>query len=139
MLPTRPLSRVTEIDPHLLPADFSGTIVARCLTSETRRRVSELLAQGKVVAIFPGGPDLALFQITSRVSYPRRIELIIFETRCRTGRSLSLIGKPITVYSLRQTEKAKMALSLRCQTMATAGTGLPDEDEVIVWSSHVQW
>ncbi len=130
---------MTEIDPHLLPVDFSGTIVARCLTGGTRRRVSELLAQGKVVAIFPGGPDLALFQITSRVSYPTRIELIIFETRCRTGRSLSLIGKPITVYSLRQTEKAKMALSLRCQTMATAGTGLPDEDEVIVWSSHVQW
>lgn len=49
------LCRVPEIDPHLLPVDFSGTPEARRLTSETRRRAAELLAQGKVVAIFPAG------------------------------------------------------------------------------------
>lgn len=49
------LCRVPEIDPHLLPVDFSGTPDARRLTGETRRRATELLAQGKVVAIFPGG------------------------------------------------------------------------------------
>jgi putative hemolysin len=49
------LCRVPEIDPHLLPVDFSGTPEARRLTSETRRRAAQLLAQGKVVAIFPAG------------------------------------------------------------------------------------
>jgi putative hemolysin len=49
------LCRVPEVDPHLLPVDFSGTAEARRLTGETRRRATELLAQGKVVAIFPGG------------------------------------------------------------------------------------
>lgn len=49
------LCRVPEVDPHLLPVDFSGTAQARRLTAETRRRASELLAQGKVVAIFPAG------------------------------------------------------------------------------------
>jgi putative hemolysin len=49
------LCRVPEIDPHLLPVDFSGTPEARRLTGETRRRAASLLAQGKVVAIFPGG------------------------------------------------------------------------------------
>jgi putative hemolysin len=49
------LCRVPEIDPHLLPVDFSGTPEARRLTSDTRRRAAQLLAQGKVVAIFPAG------------------------------------------------------------------------------------
>jgi putative hemolysin len=49
------LCRVPEIDPHLLPVDFSGTPEARRLTGETRRRATDLLAQGKVVAIFPAG------------------------------------------------------------------------------------
>lgn len=49
------LCRVPEVDPHLLPVDFSGTPAARRLTGETRRRAAELLAQGKVVAIFPAG------------------------------------------------------------------------------------
>jgi putative hemolysin len=49
------LCRVPEIDPHLLPVDFSGTPEARRLTGETRRRAAQLLAQGKVVAIFPAG------------------------------------------------------------------------------------
>lgn len=49
------LCRVPEIDPHLLPVDFSGTPEARRLTGDTRRRAAQLLAQGKVVAIFPAG------------------------------------------------------------------------------------
>ncbi|MCB6179767.1 lysophospholipid acyltransferase family protein [Rhodobacter sp. Har01] len=49
------LCRVPEVDPHLLPVDFSGTPEARRLTGETRRKAAELLAAGKVVAIFPGG------------------------------------------------------------------------------------
>jgi putative hemolysin len=49
------LCRVPEMDPHLLPVDFSGTPRARRLTSATRSRAAELLAQGHVVAIFPGG------------------------------------------------------------------------------------
>ncbi len=49
------LCKVPEVDPHLLPVDFSGTPEARRLTGETRRRAAELLSQGKVVAIFPGG------------------------------------------------------------------------------------
>jgi putative hemolysin len=49
------LCRIPEIDPHLLPVDFSGTPEARRLTGETRRRAAALLAQGKVVAIFPAG------------------------------------------------------------------------------------
>lgn len=49
------LCRVPEVDPHLLPVDFSGTPEARRLTGETRKRAAELLAQGKVVAIFPAG------------------------------------------------------------------------------------
>ncbi len=49
------LCRVPEIDPHLLPVDFSGTPEARRLTGETGRRAADLLAQGKVVAIFPAG------------------------------------------------------------------------------------
>lgn len=49
------LCRVPEVDPYLLPVDFSGTPEARRLTGETRRRAATLLAQGKVVAIFPAG------------------------------------------------------------------------------------
>jgi putative hemolysin len=49
------LCQVPEIAPHLLPVDFSGTPEARRLTSATRRRAAELLAAGKVVAIFPAG------------------------------------------------------------------------------------
>jgi putative hemolysin len=49
------LCRVPEVDPHLLPVDFSGTPEARRLTGETRRRAAALLAAGQVVAIFPGG------------------------------------------------------------------------------------
>lgn len=49
------LCRVPEVDPHLLPVDFSGTPEARRLTGETRRRAAELLSEGKTVAIFPGG------------------------------------------------------------------------------------
>ncbi|MDM7931200.1 lysophospholipid acyltransferase family protein [Tabrizicola sp.] len=49
------LCQVPEIAPHLLPVDFSGTSAARRLTSATRRRAGELLAEGKVVAIFPAG------------------------------------------------------------------------------------
>ena len=49
------LCQVPEIAPHLLPVDFTGTPEARRLTSATRRRAAELLAAGKVVAIFPAG------------------------------------------------------------------------------------
>ncbi len=49
------LCRVPEIAPHLLQVDFSGTPEARRLTGQTRRRAAELLAAGKVVAVFPAG------------------------------------------------------------------------------------
>lgn len=49
------LCRVPEVDPYLLPVDFSGTPEARRLTAETRRRAASLLAAGKVVAVFPAG------------------------------------------------------------------------------------
>jgi putative hemolysin len=49
------LCRVPEIDPHLLPVDFSGTPEARRLTAETRQRAAALLSAGKVVAVFPAG------------------------------------------------------------------------------------
>lgn len=49
------LCRVPEIDPHLLPVDFSGTAQARRLTAETRRKAAALLEAGKVVAVFPAG------------------------------------------------------------------------------------
>lgn len=49
------LCQVPEIAPHLLPVDFSGTPEARRLTSATRRRAVDLLAQGKVVVMFPAG------------------------------------------------------------------------------------
>lgn len=49
------LCRVPEIDPYLLPVDFSGTPEARRLTAETRRQATALLQAGKVVAVFPAG------------------------------------------------------------------------------------
>lgn len=49
------LCQVPEIEPHLLPVDFSGTAAARRLTAETRRKATDLLAAGKVVALFPAG------------------------------------------------------------------------------------
>ena len=49
------LCRVPEVEPHLLPVDFSGTAAARRLTGETRRRAADLLLAGKVVAVFPAG------------------------------------------------------------------------------------
>jgi putative hemolysin len=49
------LCRLPEVDPYLLPVDFSGTPEGRRLTAETRRRAAELLAAGKVVAVFPAG------------------------------------------------------------------------------------
>lgn len=49
------LCRLPELDPHLLPVDFSGTPEARRLTGETRRRATMLLAQGQTVALFPAG------------------------------------------------------------------------------------
>lgn len=49
------LCRVPEVDPYLLPVDFSGTPEARRLTAETRRRAAALLLAGKVVAVFPAG------------------------------------------------------------------------------------
>lgn len=49
------LCRVPEVDPHLLPVDFSGSPEARRITGETRRRAVELLARGQTVAIFPAG------------------------------------------------------------------------------------
>ncbi len=49
------LCKVPEVEPHLLPVDFSGTPAARRLTGETRRRAAQLLSGGQVVALFPGG------------------------------------------------------------------------------------
>ncbi|HLQ20444.1 MAG TPA: lysophospholipid acyltransferase family protein [Tabrizicola sp.] len=49
------LCRVPEVDPFLLPVDFSGTPEARRLTAETRRKAAALLQAGQVVAIFPAG------------------------------------------------------------------------------------
>ncbi|MFO1202789.1 MAG: lysophospholipid acyltransferase family protein [Tabrizicola sp.] len=61
------LCRVPEVDPYLLPVDFSGTPEARRLTAETRRRAASLLAAGKVVAVFPaGGVATANHPLTGR-------------------------------------------------------------------------
>jgi putative hemolysin len=49
------LCNVPEVQPHLLPVDFAGTPDARRLTGQTRKRATQLLADGQVVAIFPGG------------------------------------------------------------------------------------
>jgi putative hemolysin len=47
------LCRVPEVDPHLLPVDFSGTSEARRLTAETRRHAAGLLAEGFLPAVLP--------------------------------------------------------------------------------------
>lgn len=61
------LCRVPEIDPFLLPVDFSGTAEARRLTAETRRQAAALLQAGKVVAVFPaGGVSTANKPLTGR-------------------------------------------------------------------------
>lgn len=49
------LCQPRELTPHLLPVDFSGTAQARKASGQSRRLAVELLTQGKVVAIFPGG------------------------------------------------------------------------------------
>lgn len=46
---------VPEVQPHLLPVDFDGTPDSRRLTGQTRKRATQLLSDGQVVAIFPGG------------------------------------------------------------------------------------
>jgi putative hemolysin len=47
--------KLPEVQPHLLPVDFDGTPDARRLTGQTRKRATQLLSNGQVVAIFPGG------------------------------------------------------------------------------------
>lgn len=49
------LCNIPEVQPHLLPVDFDGTPDARRLTGQTRKRATQLLSDGQVVAIFPGG------------------------------------------------------------------------------------
>lgn len=49
------LCNIPEVQPHLLPVDFDGTADARRLTGQTRKRATQLLSDGQVVAIFPGG------------------------------------------------------------------------------------
>lgn len=55
IMTNRVLCHIPEVEPHLLPVDFSPGREARRLTGETRRRAVELLAQGQTVAIFPAG------------------------------------------------------------------------------------
>lgn len=49
------LCQPAEVTPHLLPVDFTGTAEGRRLSAQSRRLAAELLAAGKVVAVFPGG------------------------------------------------------------------------------------
>ncbi len=49
------LCQPAEVTPHLLPIDFSGTPQARKTSAQSRRLAIELLAAGKVVAMFPAG------------------------------------------------------------------------------------
>ena len=49
------LCQPAEIAPHLLPIDFSGTAEARRASAQSRKLAMDLLAAGKVVAIFPAG------------------------------------------------------------------------------------
>lgn len=49
------LCQPAEVTPHLLPIDFSGTPEARRTSGHSRRLAADLLAAGKVVAVFPGG------------------------------------------------------------------------------------
>lgn len=174
------LCRVPEVDPHLLPVDFSGTPQAQRLTAETRRRAADLLAAGKVVAIFPGGgvatanrpllgravdspwhpfvgrlatlpgvtvlpvhfqgQNSRLFQMASHTSYPLRVALIFHETRRRIGRPLTLtLGAPLASDTLRKLDRGAVAEVLRRHTMALAGPGAADPDEVFTWPAHIRW
>lgn len=49
------LCQPPEIRQHLLPIDFSGTAGARKASAHSRKHAIDLLAAGKVVAIFPAG------------------------------------------------------------------------------------
>jgi putative hemolysin len=49
------LCQPPEISQHLLPIDFSGTAEARRASAQSRKLAMDLLAAGKVVAIFPAG------------------------------------------------------------------------------------
>lgn len=49
------LCQPPEVRQHLLPIDFSGTAEARRASGQSRRLALDLLAAGKVVAVFPGG------------------------------------------------------------------------------------
>lgn len=49
------LCQPREVSQHLLPIDFSGTAEAKKASAQSRRLASDLLAAGKVVAMFPAG------------------------------------------------------------------------------------
>ena len=49
------LCRLPELRPHLLPIDFSETPQAREVNLATRKAALQELAEGKVIALFPGG------------------------------------------------------------------------------------
>jgi putative hemolysin len=49
------LCQPAEVTPHLLPVDFSGTPEGRRISANSRKVAADLLAAGKVVAVFPGG------------------------------------------------------------------------------------
>lgn len=49
------LCQPPEVSQHLLPIDFSGTAEARRASAQSRKLALDLLAAGKVVAIFPAG------------------------------------------------------------------------------------
>lgn len=55
ILTNKLLCGLPEMQPHLLPVDFSGSRQAQRLTGETRRRAAQLLIEGQTVAIFPAG------------------------------------------------------------------------------------
>jgi len=49
------LCQPPEVSQHLLPIDFSGTAEAKKASAQSRKLAGDLLAAGKVVAIFPAG------------------------------------------------------------------------------------
>lgn len=49
------LCQPPEVSQHLLPIDFSGTPEAKKASAQSRKLAAELLAAGKVVAVFPAG------------------------------------------------------------------------------------
>lgn len=55
IMTNRALCQPTEVTPHLLPVDFTGTAEGRRISANSRRLAADLLAEGKVVAVFPGG------------------------------------------------------------------------------------